>query len=114
MKVHDLKDKQGRIFAFEVSNTLITRKGVCKLLRSIPGARLLSGRKELRDEEFCVFEVQGQRFKAWEPFGDSSRYWIGPEPPNWCEQISVVKDVFIRHTFLKCMLGNKHMQSTPR
>jgi len=72
MKIHDLKGKEGRVFAFEVSNTLLTRRGVCKLVRSIPGARLLSGRKELRDDEFCAFEVQGQRFKAWEPFGGDS------------------------------------------
>jgi hypothetical protein len=103
MKVHDIKDKQGRIFAFEVPNTLLTRRGVCKLVRSIPGARVLSGRKELGDEEFCAFEVQGQRFKAWEPFGENSRYWIGPEPPNWCEQVSVVRDAFAHHTFLKSL-----------
>src|SRR5215831_16031877 len=82
MKVHDLKDSQGRVFAFEVANTLLTRRGVCKIVRSLPGARLLSGRKELGEQEFCTFEVQGQRFKAWEPFGDSSRYLIGPEPPG--------------------------------
>jgi hypothetical protein len=105
MKVHDLKDSDGRVFAFEVPNTLLTRTGVCKIVRSLPGARLLSGRKELKDEEFCEFEVQGQSFKAWEPFGDSSRYWIGPEPPTWCEQISVVRDAFIRHRILKAFRG---------
>jgi hypothetical protein len=103
MKIHDLKDKEGRVFAFEVPNTLLTRRGVCKLVQSIPGARLLSGRRELREDEFCAFEVQGQRFKAWEPFGDNSRYWIGPEPPNWCEQVSFVRDAFARHTFLKSL-----------
>ena len=114
MKVHDLKDKQGRVFAFEVPNTLLTRRGVCRLIRAIPGAHLLSGRAELRQEEFCTFEVQGQKFKAWEPWGDSSRYWIGPEPPGWCEQISVVRDAFIRHTFLGSILGNQRTQQTPR
>ena len=105
MKIHDLKDKQGRVFAFEVANTVLTRKGVCKLVKSIPGARLLSDGTELRQEEFCVFELQGQRFKAWEPFGDNSRYWIGPEPPSWCEQVSVVRDAFARHNCLKSILG---------
>src|SRR5260370_22735474 len=99
MKIPDLKDTEGRVFAFEVPNTLLTRREACKHVRSIPGARLLSGQKELRDEEFCLFELQGQRFKAWEPFGDNSRYWIGPEPPNWCEQVSVVRETFAHHSF---------------
>ncbi len=90
MKIRDLKDKQGRVFAFEVRHTLLTRRGVCKLVTSIPGARLLSGRMELEEDEFCTFEVQGQRFKAGEAFGDSSRYWIGDEPPDRCEQVSGV------------------------
>lgn len=97
MKTYDLKDAKGRVFAFEVPNTLLTRKRVCKIVQSLPGARLLSGRKELAEEEFCTFEVQGQRFKALEPFGDSSRYWIGPEPPSWCEQIALVRDAFIQY-----------------
>jgi len=105
MKIHDLKDKEGRVFAFEVPNTLLTRRSVCKLVRSIPDARLLSGRAELRQEEFCVFEVQGQRFTVCEPFGDNSRYWVGPEPPSWCDQVSVVRDAFVHHTFLKSVLG---------
>jgi hypothetical protein len=104
MKVHDLKDKQGRVFAFEVSNALLTRKSVCKLVRSIPGARLLSGRAELRDDEFCTFEIEGQKFKAWEPWGDSSRYWIGAEPESPCPQLSVIRDAFARHRFLKSVL----------
>jgi hypothetical protein len=68
----------------------------------------------LRQEEFCTFEVQGQKFKAWEPWGDSSRYWIGPEAPSWCEQISVVRAAFIRHTFLGSILGNQRTQRTQR
>jgi hypothetical protein len=114
MKVHDLKDKQGRVFAFEVPNTLLSRRGVCKLVRSIPGAHVLNGRAELRQEGFCTFEVQRQKFKAWEPWGDGSRYWIGPEAPGWCEQISVVRDAFIRHIFLGSILGNQRTQRTPR
>jgi hypothetical protein len=63
MKIHELKDKEGRVFAFEVPNTLLTRRGLCKLVRSIPGARLLSGRKELRDEELHIRFLTG-RFGA--------------------------------------------------
>ena len=97
MKLYDLKDNQGRVFAFEVNNTFLTRHGLCKIVRSIPGARVLKRPRFLsftKEEEFCEFEVKGQKFKAWEPFGDSSRYWIGPDPPHWCEQLEIVRRVF--------------------
>jgi hypothetical protein len=77
MKIHDLKDTEGRVFAFEVPNTLLTRREACKHVRSIPGARLLSGQKELRDEEFCLFELQGQRFKAWSRSGTIAVIGLG-------------------------------------
>ena len=98
MRVYDLTDEQGRLYAFEVANVLLGRRGVCSVASTIPGAtivrkpRLFSG-----EEEFCEFEVDGQRFRAWEPFGDNSRYWIGPEPPTWCPQVERVRVAFLRH-----------------
>jgi hypothetical protein len=100
MKLYDLKDKDGRIFAFEIPNWRLSRNGVCKVVRSIPEAHVLRTPRFLsrfREEEFCGFEVYGQKFKAREPFGDNSRYWIGPEPPHWCEQVEVARDAFARH-----------------
>ncbi|GGA00902.1 hypothetical protein GCM10011408_22410 [Dyella caseinilytica] len=35
----------------------------------------------------------------WEPFGDNSRYWIGPEPVHWCPQIDVVRHAFAKRRF---------------
>jgi len=48
----------------------------------------------IREEVFCEFEIQGQIFIAWEPFGDNSRYWIGPEPTAFCEQLATVRKAF--------------------
>jgi hypothetical protein len=100
MKVYDLKDKAGRVFAFEVGNTFLTRRGLCRVVRSIPGARILKAARfgsYFKEAEFCKFEIQGQQFVAWEPFGDNSRYWIGPDPPHWCEQVALVRKAFIQH-----------------
>lgn len=49
-----------------------------------------------REEQFCEFEVEGQRFIVWEPFGDNSRYWVGPEPAVWCKEVDVVRAAFRR------------------
>lgn len=103
MTVHDIKDKDGRVLAFEISNLLVSRRRVCRILQTIPGVRILKKPRflsQFREEEFCEFEVSGQKFKAWEPWGDSSRFWIGPEPTQWCEQVAVVRDAFERHGFV--------------
>jgi hypothetical protein len=37
----------------------------------------------LREEVFCEFELGGARYEVWEPFGDNSRYWVGPADSVW-------------------------------
>jgi len=99
MITHDLKDKEGRDFAFEIAS--VGRQRLCRIVSSFPEARLLRTPKFLswwREEEFCEFEVGGQKFIVWEPFGDNSRYWIGPEPPHWCELMALVREFFRRYT----------------
>ena len=98
MRVHDLRDGQGRVFAFEVANIIIGRGGACVIVNQIPGCRILRGPgllSWLREDQFCEFEIDGRRFVIQEPFGDNSRYWIGLEPPVWCEQVDVVRNAFV-------------------
>jgi hypothetical protein len=98
MRVHDLIDETGRVFAFEVSNTIIGRRGACAIVNQIRGSKILRGPRFFswfREDQFCAFEVNGQRFVIEEPFGDNSRYWIGPEPPLWCEQVDAVRQAFL-------------------
>jgi hypothetical protein len=100
MRVYDQKDTEGRIFAFEVDNLNLGRRDLCELVARIPGAAVVREPKWLswfREEEFCEFVVDGQRFTAWEPFGDNSRYWIGPDPPVSCAQMAAVRETFVRH-----------------
>ena len=97
MKTHELLDEEGRFFAFEVGNSGLGRKGVCQVVETIPGAKLVRRPKFLswfREEEFCEFIVDGKKFVAWELYGDSSRYWIGPEPIEPLPQTQRVRDAF--------------------
>lgn len=41
MNIHELKDKDGRIIAFEVGNFLLSRRRVCRILRLIPGVCII-------------------------------------------------------------------------
>jgi len=100
MTVYDIPDKEGRVFAFEIDNVAIGRRGVCRVVSEIPGVTLL--RRPLRflswfrENTFCEFELEGVRFSADEgPWGDDSRYWIGAQPPRWVPQLQVVRQAFL-------------------
>jgi hypothetical protein len=87
MRTYDLTDEQRRLFAFEVSNTLIGRIGACAVARGISGvSNLVETRDTAGKDEICSFELSGERFIICEPFGDNSRFWIGTEPPHWCPE----------------------------
>jgi len=97
MKTYELLDTGGRIYAFEVNNSGLGRKGVCRVVETIPGTTIIRRPKFLswfREEVFCEFDLDGQTFVACEPYGDNSRFWIGPEPPRWLPQTESVRDAF--------------------
>ena len=97
MKIYELKDDAGRVFAFEVNN--IARIGVLRIVRTIPGVRInRSPRNRFlswgEPDDFCEFELEGQKFIITEPFGDNSRYWIGPKSESNTNHIEAVRKVF--------------------
>lgn len=97
MKIYDLIDAEGRIFAFEVSNSFLSRSTACRVARDIPGAKLIRAPRIFPGEdEFCEFELEGITFVLWEPWGDNSRYWIGPRPERWVPQLAAVRYAFSR------------------
>jgi hypothetical protein len=100
MKIYDLHDEQNRAFAFEIPNLLLGRRGVCRIVKSIPGAKVVRKPKFLswlRESTFCEFIVDGETYEVEEPFGDNSRYWVGPRPPRWLPQTEKVRDAFARN-----------------
>ena len=99
MKTYPIYNAENRIFAFEVSNLVLGRSGVCRVIQAIPGAVLTRKPKLLswfREGSFCEFTVDGETFEAEEPFGDNSRYWVGPCPPRWLPQTEMVHEAFQR------------------
>ena len=99
MTTYDLQDAEGRTFAFEVSNSFLRRRAIVRIVRTIPGARLTKEPRRWRlsnDEDFCEFELDGAMFVASEPYGDNSRYWIGPRPPRWVAGVERVQEAFAR------------------
>jgi hypothetical protein len=98
MKIYDLLDKEGRVFAFEVNNFLLSRRRLCKIVSRMPGVQIISTPRLVSGEdEFCEFQIDGQRFVVWEPWGDSSRFWIGPKSKEWCPQVEIVRHFFFSY-----------------
>jgi len=68
------------------------------MARTIPGVRILQEPRDWfswwGDDTFLKFEVEGVTFVGWEAFGDSSEYWIGPEPVRPVSQIEIVRQAF--------------------
>ncbi len=75
MRTHPIHDKEGQLLGFEISS-LLGRRIARRIAASVPGARVIAS--NLRSEVFFEFEVAGETFVIEEPFGDNSRYWIGP------------------------------------
>ena len=95
MRIYDLRGENGRLRAFEVDNHLLSRRAVALLVARLPGVRIIRAKSSWwADDEFCKFVVGGVEFTAWEPFGDNSRYWIGPSEATDTPQLERVRLLF--------------------
>ena len=80
MNTYPIHDEKGCLIAFEIENAYIGTKKLASLLSSFPRVSGVSRRKLFSaDDEFRVgFDYYDIPFVVLEPFGDSSRYWVGP------------------------------------
>lgn len=73
--------QDGHPKAFEVENVYVSPSTVAQILERTEGVtdveqrRLFAGESEVH----VKFKYQGYTCIVWEPYGDNSRYWIGPE-----------------------------------
>ena len=107
MKTRDLRNDQGQLTGFIVSNLMLSRHGVPRIVADIPGAELLRKQKRFvlfAPDDFCEFIVDGKTFLAIEPFGDNSEFWVVTEPPEDCPQIEAVRRAFEAHR----LFGRQH------
>lgn len=71
----------GRLIAFEIENAYAGPFVVARLLSRAEGVTDVARRRAFSsDSEVHVrFKYFGHPCVVWEPYGDNSRYWIGPE-----------------------------------
>jgi hypothetical protein len=105
VRIHDLNTEDGRLRAFEVTNTFLSRGQACRIVEKIPGAQLVrKSRLFGNTEDFCEFTLAGETFLIEEPFGDNSRYWIGSKRPTQNSSLLQVRAAFASHNQLKLPL----------
>jgi len=81
MRTYPIKTPAGALYAFEVPIPLGARRSVCRRVSRIPGVTITRTPKALswwREESFCEFSLDDVPYEIVEPYGDNSRYWIGP------------------------------------
>jgi len=97
MKTYLYKSDEEKLISFEVSNTLIGRRRVVKILNKIPEVEIIQTPKFLswlREDVFCRFKLKNKTFTVEEPFGDNSRYLICSSSPEPCAEIEIIEKVF--------------------
>lgn len=79
MKVYAIRKNNGLLFAFEIENTFIRINTISDILENIDGVSDVKKRKPFSScpDVHVKFFYMHKEFMVWEPYGDSSRYWIG-------------------------------------
>jgi hypothetical protein len=96
MRVFECRAEDGRLRGFEVENFWLSRRSVARIVASIPGVRVIRANSAWwSQDDFCEFELNGVRLLAEEPFGDSSRYWMGSIEAGHESEVTVVRDRFL-------------------
>jgi len=81
MRIYELHRDDGYFLAFEIENVYVRPKKVGKILSTVEGVTDVRASKPLKEwrDVRVAFEYLGTEYIVWEPYNDSSRYWIGPE-----------------------------------
>lgn len=81
METFALRNDANELVAFEIpSSYFMSSRAVARYLSRCPGVSISKVRRLFAgaDEIHVRFTFKGESFDVWEPFGDNSRYWIGP------------------------------------
>jgi hypothetical protein len=81
MKTYPTASLASKHIAFEIQNLLVSRRQIAKILSAVPGVTsvMLGAHFGSSSDLRLTFNYYGEEYIVWEPYGDSSRYWIGPK-----------------------------------
>lgn len=111
MKTYPLtREGAGRTFAFEFENACISLATVARLLAGVDGVTDVQPRRMFSksSDVHIEFKYREQPYIVWEPFGDNSRYWVGPkDEASDVGEIEVLEAAFRRYRpLIHRIIGN--------
>jgi hypothetical protein len=96
MKTYPLRRQDGSLLAFEITSAWVTFRPLYGILRSVQGVTDVK-RNWFKDDR-VTFKFHGEPFVINEPWGDNSRYWLGPENAEASTRdITSLHDAFQRY-----------------
>lgn len=107
MRTHPNYSEDGELMSFEISTLVAASRALPRILAAVEGVTEIArprGGGPHRDVR-CEFLLEGIEFQIIEPFGDNSRYLVGPKDPNRraSELVRRLERAFSEH---HSMLGN--------
>lgn len=109
MNVYELY-KGDCLFAFEIENSYIGLHKVKDLLCTVEGVTDIKCRRIFSaiSDVHIKFMYKDRSFIVWEPYGDNSRYWIGPEDDDVMIELDSVEVVFKNYKphFIRRLIGD--------
>ncbi len=100
MRTYPIYSTDRILFAFEIDHVYVSRRNTAKLLKSsaLVADVNLRGHFGSSDDVRVKFNYLGRDFILLEPYGDNSRYWIGPEEPgDSLIDVADLKEIFDAH-----------------
>ncbi|WP_413288397.1 hypothetical protein [Bdellovibrio sp. HCB337] len=81
MKTYPIKTDTGLI-GFEIENSYVSPRYIEKYLKDKNGISNIRRKNLEHSDNRLEFEYLGDTYVVFEPYGDNSRYWIGPKKPE--------------------------------
>ena len=108
MRTFPIQNAVGITYAFEIENAYISAADVASTLARVDGVSGTLPRRPSSSGKFLVtFQFRGHDCVVWEPFGDNSRYWIGPKEAERDVDVAEVEKAFKQYqpAALRRLLG---------
>ena len=99
MNIYAICDSDGKVSAFEIENAYVGIGKIASLLKTTDSISNVRRRKlfSAQSEIHIEFQYKGQEFIVWEPYGDNSRYWIGPKSEVLPAGIDELMQLFLKY-----------------
>lgn len=91
MRTYPIKDEAGHLFALEADVVSCSVRDLVRILSALGVTDAKAGGSSSERDVRARFRYRGDDFAVVEPFGDNSRYWIGPVSESLKQDVSPIE-----------------------